>query len=212
MSCSKDKRMLLNQERSRLFNVVLHFPFDRVNEFVPLNYSILDSFCSRWACILHNQDVKESDEFLPPIFDNELVPLKPQHYHFVIETESRTYSKTIHNKFCDLFNVGDIFVDSYKVLNLNASLRYLIHKDNLEKYQYPFKNIITNDLPWLYSHFDLSDEYNTKLLISYLEDSEGDFTKFLSLVGLQYYLKNKYAINEYFMIYYQKKRFINSDS
>lgn len=70
--------------------------------------------------------------------DNELV--KP-HIHIILRLENRHYFHSIIDRF-ELIKGENIQV----IGNITASIRYLIHFDNQDKYQYDINEIVTNDL------------------------------------------------------------------
>ena len=77
--------------------------------------------------IVHNKDVFE-----------ETGELKEEHTHFLIMTNTPRKIKTIAN----LLNVEENMINFAK--SKKASMRYLLHLDNPEKYQYNELEIMTN--------------------------------------------------------------------
>lgn len=80
----------------------------------------------KWYLITHDKDIKDTGE---PV---------PVHYHIVIKFTSPTKKEQIIKKF----PIG--YAENTK--NLLASVQYLIHKNNPEKYQYSWDELETNDL------------------------------------------------------------------
>lgn len=128
-------------KRKRLFTLVLYpdstsYDFEEVMRYIK-SYK-------KWAYAIHDQDKKDnSDE------------LKKLHYHVVIKTENNTTISALSKKL----GIADNYIKA--VRNERSMIRYLIHLDDLEKYQYK-KNIIKCSS--LYDRFvskcfdDLEDE------------------------------------------------------
>lgn len=100
----------------------------RILEYITLNYN--------YAYILHNKDInKETGE------------LKKEHIHVVINFENARTIKSITKEL----NIEENRLE--KVRNFRKMIRYLIHLDNKEKYQYNKENIKTNILEKISSYF-----------------------------------------------------------
>lgn len=88
----------------------------------------LDDVFSEWAYILHDSDV-----------DDEGNPKKP-HIHWVGKLENATSIQAIS----DGKHLGVPERDIEFCRNWKSSVRYLVHKDDSEKFQYVLDGIVTN--------------------------------------------------------------------
>lgn len=91
----------------------------------------------RFAYILHDKD-KDNDG-----------NLKPKHYHLYAKRNSMITAQSIDN-FCKSCN-ENLFYENLHYTD-SSILRYLIHKGDLDKYQYDINDVVCN--------FDLSSEIN----------------------------------------------------
>lgn len=82
--------------------------------------------------IKHDKDIDSQGELIRP------------HWHIVISSIKRLRVKQVLNELsnCLITNLENIQIQ--EVLEHSASVQYLIHKNNLEKYQYSINDIITN--------------------------------------------------------------------
>lgn len=65
---------------------------------------------------------------------------KKEHFHVLISLENATKKSTLAKKL----GIGENYIDEVK--NLRSMCRYLIHKDDDDKYQYPLDNVIVSPL------------------------------------------------------------------
>lgn len=112
---------------------------NKIQEFV----SSMKGSATVWA-INHTEDVNDFAEIVEP------------HTHFLIEYESPRKLSTVAN----LFQVEDNFIEVVK--SKKSMLRYLTHMDNLDKFQYDGKDVITN----------ANIDYETAVLGSSLSDRD----------------------------------------
>lgn len=106
-----------------------------------------------YAFIFHDKDIKD-----------DLSDFKKEHYHFQVYYSNQKQLE----KWGELFNVPLTRVQ--KISNKQSAIRYLIHADNNDKYQYDISNINTN--MEIIKYFDklISNESNEiDLLISYID-------------------------------------------
>lgn len=82
--------------------------------------------CYEYAYILHDKDVSDEGE------------VKKVHIHCIVKLPK---PKTLHS-LCNDVGLEDRFCQ--KVNNEKYALRYLIHKDNKDKYQYSENDILSN--------------------------------------------------------------------
>lgn len=142
-----------------------------------------------YAYIFHDMDLKE---------DNS--DFKKAHYHFQVYN---IYQKEIET-WVEIFKINSARVQ--KINNKKSAIRYLIHADNNEKYQYNIENIIssfeiipyfnklvsdeTNEIELIFTFIDYHKRtIGTKELINYVLDNNiwGTFRRNYSIVkDLQY--------------------------
>lgn len=125
--------------RGRNYNVVYNFPKEIdlksiESIFLPTIYQLFNVSCPNVALILHDKDTK--DDGTP----------KTPHLHIVLHYESRVYGSlilsTLQQAIGSLFSISQVTCEYCS--NIRGSIRYLIHKDDLEKYQYKFEDIYSN--------------------------------------------------------------------
>lgn len=107
----------------RTFTVSLKPPWERkkIEQFL----SSMKGSATVWA-ITHNEDVNDFAELVEP------------HTHFIVEYDTPRKLSTVAN----LFEVEDNFIELVK--SKKSMLRYLTHMDNLDKFQYDGKDVLTN--------------------------------------------------------------------
>lgn len=111
-----------------------------------------NNFC--YAYILHNKDLKE-----------DLTDFKKEHWHFQVYYE---YQKEL-TTWSDLFGIP--LPRTQKISNKKSAIRYLIHADNNEKFQYDITNIVAN-FDFI-NYFDklINDESNEiEIIFSYIDN------------------------------------------
>ena len=123
-SKKKKKEVAASPLRSKTFALEL---YPEWNEIYLNIIAYIKGF--KHAYIVHDKDVNE-----------ETGELKKAHTHVVIMYGGRRTLTSVQNEF-KKWGLEPRFVQT---CNERAMLRYLIHKDNLEKYQYSREEIITN--------------------------------------------------------------------
>lgn len=108
----------------------------------------LEGNTKQYAFILHDKDILETGE-----------PKTP-HLHVVCNmNNAKQRIATILNDLTKSLDISPLLVTIDKYSSFNASLQYLIHKNNEEKYQYDIKDIVTNIPP---QELDLFMKYETQ--------------------------------------------------
>lgn len=196
-SISKEARASKNSSRSKLFCVVYHPSKDDLN--VVLDESKLESVFKNWVYIYHNSDVIDSS-----IISLDLLPMKPNHFHLVVETASRTYPSAINKLLCSLFGwqSNQLSVDVCKFLPL--SVRYLCHLDNKNKHQYDLSLLHFNNYSWVYQNLQCSSNQLKDFIISTLKDCGGDYFQVLNTLGLDLSKQYYQVISQWFRCYYKR--------
>lgn len=199
---SKDLRKKYNSQRSTLFVAVIHVPYDNSLWFPDLDN--LDFYFKNYACILHDMDNIDNLDYSIPLDYNLPVPKKPLHYHFVLELSSRSYSSSVNKLLCSIYNLPSNCVSVEKCSSLNMSLRYLIHIDDKDKYQYSFDKIRTSNYIWLLSNFNQSEKALEDFVYDSLVKCKGDYNSLLCTIGFKLAKQYYQIINQYFRVYYSK--------
>lgn len=121
--------------------------------------------------ILHDKDqYSEDDLVVYQLKHNGETPewkvgdFKKPHYHIVVHNSSNCIKKNAARKFGVEINYVQ------KVGNLKKMVRYLLHRDNPEKYQYSEDEVITNStdklMSYLKKEMDMTDK--ARLLLDYI--------------------------------------------
>ena len=85
----------------------------------------------KYYAIKHDRDLDSNGE------------LKHLHYHLVIKLQKGVRLSTMRNVVDELWHCPNNNVDS--VRSFNASIQYLIHKNDEDKFQYDESDVMTND-------------------------------------------------------------------
>lgn len=103
-------------------------------------------------CCLHDKDIDDNGE------------LKKPHLHFLLRFDNPTSINSLSKSF-------DLPVNYFeRCSDYRSYIRYLIHIDNPDKFQYPQSAIETNDFVTLHKCFACDDELQfVKLFLSWLE-------------------------------------------
>lgn len=164
-----------------------------------------------WYCvILHNSDKKDNGE------------PKKSHYHCLIDSDSKSHH--LKQDLKDKLESADIWVGCERtqmqiesVRSIQKAVRYLTHKDNLEKYQYSDDDILTSDVE-LYKEYikiQIKSKEIDKMLNDLLdkaltmyncgkEITQGEILLYFKQLGrIDYYLKNSTKIKQMIWEYIQ---------
>lgn len=112
-----------------------HFVVIRKNRTFPIQTitDYLNNYYEKWALIVHKEDI-----------DPQTKAVIPTHYHYVgIGNKKKTPMSCYLNALSKALKCKDnngIEFDSYR--SLEASLQYLIHKNNPEKTQHKLEEVI----------------------------------------------------------------------
>lgn len=120
--------------KRQYFSIVITCGFEGQLEKVRKGLSLLSSGSSKflesqYAYILHDKDVDDNGE------------VKTPHFHLCLHTVQQRRKKSVITMLANFLNMPDecISVDFSK--NWQQCLRYLVHLDDKEKYQYQWKDI-----------------------------------------------------------------------
>lgn len=120
--------------RSRNYTIVL-YPEDETH--VQALETIKKQFC--YAYILHNRDIYEKDKIHEDTGEIEYKKgeRKKEHWHVLITFLNARSDNTIR----EIIGIENLHIEKSSFYQM---ARYLIHKDNPNKYQYKKEEIITN--------------------------------------------------------------------
>ena len=102
-------------------------------EFKNAVYTALSNFnCPEFAFILHDLDVAEDGT------------LKTPHIHIYAKFQKVKRLGTFLNDLARSLDINPLSISVEKCVSMESSLQYLIHKNDLDKYQYSMGEIVTN--------------------------------------------------------------------
>lgn len=145
--------------------------------------------------IMHDKDV-----------DNQGVLIRA-HYHVVLRSIKRLRVKQVIHQLCDwmLTNMENIQVQ--EVIDFDASVQYLIHKNNLEKHQYDVNEIITNadNLISIMNETISCVHISTDWLIENIVCNSMNRLELIKAIGIGAYTHYRPVINDLYDIAYKRK-------
>lgn len=138
-----------------------------------------------YAMILHDRDIKENGE------------VKTKHLHIIYELKSRTRLSTEIRYLNKTFaiNINAITIEVNK--SFVGSLQYLIHKNDINKYQYSISDIYTNisaDELNMYMEME-GTSFSWEYLKLVLEECD-NVVEVIDKIGLNYYRLYRNVIND----------------
>lgn len=147
-------------------------------------YSSLVGYCSRFYFILHDKDI------------NEEGTLKTPHYHLIIDFgKSRKRYTTIINDLSKLLAINQNCISVERCINIVKSVRYLVHKDDLDKYQYSPNLILSNASSFLNIYLNSEDLLSLDFIINAITGSD-NYLDLISFIGFENYNRYHYAIDK----------------
>ena len=179
----------LNSQR-REFNIVISditlcdYHFD---DF----YTWLNNSGFRYYLITHDKDVDENGE-----------PIRP-HMHLVLSGVKRWRVKQLLNDLVDCLWTLPQNIQIEEVKNFTACVQYLIHKNDVNKYQYDYKLIKTNDndnLVPLLNETIVENKITTDKLIDLIISENVGRLELIKILGIGTYQHFKSVINELYAI------------
>ncbi len=143
-----------DERKSRNFCIVLYPESEEdifAMEYIEQNYT--------FAKCLHDKDTNTDGE------------LKKSHYHYVFQTSSPCKLLTVSNHLRLPINR----IEWCK--NFTGAIRYLIHADDKDKYQYDFSDIVSNFNIGKYFSQKLDAEEQGRLLVEFITTSFPTYTE-----------------------------------
>ena len=162
----------------------------------------LDLIGCSYRFIKHDKDIKDNEEE---------ERLKNNHYHLVLLLDRKTTRNNLNKKiFKNLCIFEDLsLINMFEVkecFNIYGAIQYLIHKNDLNKYQYSMEEIITNnykDLLYYLSNLDTKLNYND--LYNCILNSNGCYPYIIKNIGLQNFNRNFRCIDSIYKSLYGNK-------
>lgn len=186
----------LNQ-RSDKFTIVFNDNecdlFRNANNIVNKIITSYDVGVSYVACIMHDKDI-----------DEETNHVKTKHYHVVLELDSICRVGTCMKWLSNLFHCNENQISIDKCTSLAMQSRYLIHKDDFDKYLYSEYDVVTNNLARFNDYLLLVKIRDLKDLICRVKEYHYDLEIIMSKI-VNYDKYRKY-INDIIVNYYRKCR------
>ena len=186
--------MINIESRKNLYNIVIS-DLSRCRN----NYMVLLDFLSQngimYYAIVHDHDINRTT--------GQAVN---KHLHIVTRSIKRYRVKQMFNLIADclLTNIENIQIAD--VDNFNACVQYLIHKNDLSKYQYSVEDIITNDcdnlIPILNETIRVEGVTTDKLIE--LIKGGASTLELIKAIGIGSYTHYRQTIKDLYQIFYDK--------
>lgn len=163
--------MQLDLKRSK-FNIVIGANY--VNNYLE-NIDKLSNLGVQYITILHDKDIDTNGV------------LKNPHFHLIVKLDERTRAKTFLNKLSSILHCDTVNIQIDECFDYIASIQYLLHLNNKDKYQYELKSITSNvDIELLQSYLtsNVNVELTADLLIKFVESGYSKI-EILKKIGLQ---------------------------
>lgn len=183
--------MKKNEFNTSVSRLCCRFPYYSVASNLYITSDMIINLCQNilncsYFFILHDKDLNNQNE------------LKTAHYHLCIIFKD--CSKLSPKGFISLFKeyidilMPDNLIEVKRIYNERASIRYLIHLDNQDKFKYWVADIFTNNnqLLNIYINADTMLDY----LIYCIKASNGNYIDLIRLIGIEFYNKYRYIIND----------------
>ena len=111
-------------------------------ELEQLQRTLLSKYDPFVATIIHDKDILENGE------------IKHTHAHVFINSPTKSTCKQMLLRFTELLQVSPQQIQIQGTNNEYLQVQYLVHKNDLDKHQYNFTDIKTNDAKLLETLFD----------------------------------------------------------
>jgi len=182
--------MLALTSQRTSFNIVI----SDINRVARSRFDICDSLSKNgftYYLIKHDKDVDNQGQ------------LKRPHYHLVLVALKRYRVKQILNMLVDIFNTNIENIQIDENISLIASVQYLIHLNDSNKYQYSSKEIYTNNednLNALLLENPTTNELTTQQLIDFIFTQKMNRLELINCIGIGKYQHYRYTINDLYEI------------
>lgn len=148
----------------------------------------------QYAFIKHDNDLQENGE------------VKRLHYHVVLIREKRTRLISQLNELCDVLgyrNNNGIQIE--KIVSIESSIQYLIHKNDSLKFQYSKDKIITNlsnDELEVYLNNEI-DNLSVSYVLTCITLNNGKLSAIIDQIGFARYKANRNVIMDIYKEWYE---------
>lgn len=187
-------------QQARFINAIISYKVIPSKELVDKHIVLSIDYISKqiggnYAIITHWFDTLDNGE------------CKHIHTHIVIELPKRKRLSSILNGLADTLDIDTMMISVDKTRSLNASIQYLTHKNDINKYQYSVNEIKHNysdsDFKYLYEDFHNGLDY--KDMLNIIIDSNGNLMYIIETMGLYRYNLYRKIVIDIYCSYYQKK-------
>ena len=145
--------------------------------------------------IMHDKDVNDVGETIRP------------HLHIVLTGLKRWRVKQLLNDLADSLDTNIENIQIEEVKNLTASVQYLIHKNDTNKYQYDWHKIETNDMDNLVPLLNetiITCSVTTQRLTDLILKEGMERLELITAIGIGSYQHYRSVINDLYEIRYKK--------
>lgn len=125
--------------------------------------------------------------------------LKRCHYHIVLTTLKRLRVKQLIKLLTEICLTNDTNIQVQEVVSLVASVQYLVHLNDLNKFQYDVKCVMTNNVQNLETLMIESPQLNeltTKTLLDYIFQLNMSRLELINAIGIGKYTHYRNTIND----------------
>lgn len=168
------------------FNIIIQLQDINVSKVCEKLNKYLYNLVCNYAYILHDKDINADRGVL-----------KNKHLHLIIYNAKQKRLSTIINEISGALDINVFAITVDKVVSLEGSIQYLIHKNDAEKYHYDVKDIITNidktELDLLLNTENGSLTFDRLFQIIRSAKNKTDVIK---IIGLSYYRAYRPVIND----------------
>ena len=163
--------------------------FDTMFEIV----KSIQFYSCKYYYILHDRDVNDKTG-----------EIKKPHYHLLVKLDNAISIEKIIKSLLNERGTQEAIENDFSIVkSFKGMLRYLIHKDNLEKEQYNLNEIITNDRNISYYFNDNTIVENFQLITQIIKDSKIKSMRDLiyycvetnNIIAMQYIQDNSYLVS-----------------
>lgn len=178
--------MLSLESQRTQFNVVIS-DLSRCKKSVSDIIDGVSSYGFIYYACLHNKDLDKNGE------------LKRAHLHIVIVSMKRLRVKQLLNYFIDLCGTNHENIQIDEIVSLVASVQYLLHINDCNKYQYPRCELLTNresDADAILIENPSTNELTTAILIDFIFNQELSRFELISAIGIGKYQHYRHTIND----------------
>lgn len=134
--------------------------------------------------------------------------LKRKHLHIVLCNINRLRVKQLINLLSDVCNTNNENVQVQEVLSLAGSIQYLLHINDVNKFQYNKSEILTNDERNLDGYLleqIKTNQVTTKVLIDLIFVQECNRLELIQSIGIGSYTHYRNTINDLYDIKLRRK-------